>query len=409
MKVRTTLSHRYIKRFYLARFISNFGNGMGPIALAFGILHLPHGSAKELGFVLGALTVALLCMLPFGGVIADKYGRIKMCALADVVAGLVLLVQVYYFHTGSVPIAALLFSNIGFGLMWGIFWPAFSGALPALLPESELQQGNAINQFIGNFALISGTAVGGYLISAFGSTLALFIDSLTFIVSGALVVSFKHLTPARKETGASIRTDLREGWRVFSSYPWIVITVAGFSFVVMVWAGAQDVLGPVIALKNFHGAKSWAIVITCESIGYVVGSILGIRIKIKYPMRFLTSISLTLTLYLLTLSGPSPLPVICAAAFFWGVTLDLWGSLWGTAFQRTIPREALSRASAFDGMGTMLLRPVGLAIAAPLASVLGVGHCILIFAGISLVVVVIMLLVPSVRHMQLEPALTENS
>ncbi len=409
MKVRTTFSHRFIKRFYLARFISNFGNGMGPIALAFGILHLPRGSAKELGFVLGSLTIALLCMLPFGGVIADKYGRIKMCALADVVAGLVLLVQVYYFHTGSVPIAALLFSNIGFGLMWGIFWPAFSGALPALLPESELQQGNAINQFIANFALISGTAVGGYLISAFGSTLALFIDSLTFIVSGALVVSFKHLTPARKETGASIRTDLREGWRVFSSYPWIVITVAGFSFVVMVWAGAQDVLGPVIALKHFQGAKSWAIVITCESIGYVVGSLLGIRIKIKYPMRFLTSISLSVTLYLLTLSRPSPLPVICVAAFFWGITLDLWGSLWGTAFQRTIPREALSRASAFDGMGTMLLRPVGLAIAAPLASALGVGNSILIFAGISLVVIVILLLVPSVRNMQLEPALTENS
>lgn len=185
MTVRRTLSHRYIKRFYLARFVSNFGNGMGPIALAFGILHLPHGSAKELGFVLGSLTVAMLCMLPF----------------------------------------------------------------------------------LSNFALITGTAVGGYLVSAFGSTLALFIDALTFIISGALVISFRHLTPARIDTGASIRTDLREGWRVFSSYPWIVITVAGFSFIVMVWAGAQDVLGPVISLKHFHGAKSWAIVITCESIG----------------------------------------------------------------------------------------------------------------------------------------------
>jgi hypothetical protein len=141
----------------------------------------------------------------------------------------------------------------------------------------------------------------------------------------------------------------------------------------------------------------------------VVGSLLGIRIKIKYPMRFLTLISVSVTLYLLTLSRPSPLPVICVAAFFWGITLDLWGSLWGTAFQRTIPREALSRASAFDGMGTMLLRPVGLAIAAPLASALGVGNSILIFAGISLLVIVILLLVPSVRNMQLEPALTENS
>lgn len=409
MSLWATLDHRYVKRFYIARFISNFGNGMGPIALAFGILHLPHGSAKELGFVLGALTVAMLCMLPFGGVIADKYGRIKLCAIADIVSGLVLMVQVYYFHLGHVPVAALLFSNIGFGLMWGIFWPAFSGALPALLPENKLQQGNAINQFIGNFALISGTAVGGYLISAFGSTISLFIDAITFIVSGALVISFRHLTPARAQTGTSVRSDMREGWRVFSSFPWIVVTVVGFSFVVMVWAGAEEVLGPVIALRNFHGAKSWALVITFESIGYVVGSLLAMKIKIRYPMRFLTSISLTVTLYLLVLSRPAPLAVICAAAFLWGITLDLWGSLWGTAFQRTIPREALSRASAFDGIGTMLLRPVGLAIAAPLAGVLGVSRTILSFAAVSLVVIIVLLAIPAVWKMELTPALSENS
>ncbi|MEJ0014093.1 MAG: MFS transporter [Actinomycetota bacterium] len=197
------------------------------------------------------------------------------------------------------------------------------------MPEEELQQGNAINQFIANFALISGTAVGGYLISAFGSTVSLFIDAITFIISGSLVISFRHMTPARVETGTSIRADMREGWRVFSSYSWIVATVAGFSFIVMVWAGAQDVLGPVIALKHFHGARSWAIVITCESIGYVVGSLLGIRIKIRYQMRFLTTISLTLTAYILVLSRPEPLAVICIAAFFWGNYLGSLGRTLG--------------------------------------------------------------------------------
>ena len=401
MTTQSTFSYKYIKRFYTARFISNLGNGMGPIALAFGILHLPHGSAKELGFVLGSLTVAMLCMLPFGGVISDKYGRIRVCAYSDIVGGLVLLVQVYYFHLGHVPIAALLFSNIGFGLMWGLFWPSSSGVLPALLPEEKFQQGNAINQFIGNFAIIFGTAVGGFIITAFGSTIALFVDALTFIFSGILVFSFKGLTPPRTPTGTSIREDMREGWRVFISFPWIVITVAGFSFLVMVWSGAQDVLGPVISLKNFHGAKSWAFVVSAESIGYVVGSLIGIKIKIKYPMRFLTGISFTLTLYLLLLARPAPLLLIAAGAFLWGITLDLWGALWGTAFQRTIPREALSRASAFDGLGTLLLRPVGLAIAAPLAGVLGIGHTMWIFAGISLVVIVIMFATPAVRQMQL--------
>ena len=177
----------------------------------------------------------------------------------------------------------------------------------------------------------------------------------------------------------------------------------------MVWAGAQDVLGPVISLKHFHGAKSWAVVITCESIGYVIGSILGLRIKVKHPMRFLTSLSLTLTIYLLVLSKPLPLPAICLAAFFWGITLDLWGSMWGTAFQRTIPREALSRASAFDGMGTMLLRPVGLAIAAPLAGVFGITQTMLIFAATSFVVIIILLMIPAVWRMELDLSFSENS
>jgi hypothetical protein len=177
----------------------------------------------------------------------------------------------------------------------------------------------------------------------------------------------------------------------------------------MVWAGAQDVLGPVIALKHFHGARSWAIVITCESIGYVVGSLVAIRIKLRFPMRFLTFISVTLTAYLFVLSKPEPLAIICGAAFLWGISLDLWAALWGTAFQRTIPREALSRASSFDGMGTMLLRPVGLAIAAPLASVLGVDHTVLLFAGISLLVILILLALPAVWQMELASPLTENS
>ena len=126
-------------------------------------------------------------------------------------------------------------------------------------------------------------------------------------------------------------------------------------------------------------------------------------------MRFLTGISVTLILYLLLLARPAPLLLIAGGAFLWGVSLDLWGALWGTAFQRTIPREALSRASAFDGLGTLLLRPVGLAIAAPLAGVLGISHTIWIFAAISLIVIVVMFATPAVRQMQLMDSFTENS
>jgi MFS family permease len=151
MSLKQTLAHRHVKRFYLARFISSFGNGMGPIALAFGILHLKNGSASELGLVLGSTTVALLCVLPFGGVLADKYGRVFMCGASDIIAGLCLLVQVYYFHTGSVPLAALLFSNISFGIMWGIFWPSipecFQPSCQRKISSKEMQLINSYQTF----------------------------------------------------------------------------------------------------------------------------------------------------------------------------------------------------------------------------------------------------------------------
>ena len=168
MQVKQVLAHKYVKRLFVARFVSNYGNGLGPIALAFGILALPNGSANLLGLVLGTSTVVFLMMAPFGGVIADKYGRARMVGLTDMIAGIILFVQVGFFATGNVPIAVLLIVNGGFGILWGIFWPAFSGVIPSVLPESALQKGNAINSLVSNGGLILGAASAGFLVSGFG-------------------------------------------------------------------------------------------------------------------------------------------------------------------------------------------------------------------------------------------------
>ena len=46
-----------------------------------------------------------------------------------------------------------------------------------------------------------------------------------------------------------------------------------------------NVLGPLIALKHFNGAKSWSFVITAESIGLIVGSVIALKIKLKYRLK----------------------------------------------------------------------------------------------------------------------------
>jgi MFS family permease len=396
------LAHKYVKRLFIARFISNFGNGMGPIALAFGILALPNGSANMLGLVLGTTTVVFLIMAPFGGVIADKYGRARMVGLTDMAAGLVLLIQVAYFATGDVPLAVLLITNGFFGLMWGIFWPAFSGLMPAVLPEAGLQKGNALNAFMTNAGVILGAAVAGLLIDIFGVAFTLAIDAASFFISGLMIFTFRHLTPRAQHTENTMLDDLLHGWKVFLSFRWIVIIVGAFSFIVMCWAAAENVLGPLIALEHFNGPKSWSFVITAESAGLIVGSIIAIKVKPKYPLRFLMLSSFTITFYIWSLAKPQSLLVIAFGAFLFGITLDLWGTLWSTALQRKVPRDSLSRVSSFDAMGSMMFRPIGLAIAAPLSTLLGIENFLQILAAITVVAIIVPLLDPQVRNMSYE-------
>lgn len=402
MQVKEVLAHKYVKRLFIARFVSNYGNGLGPIALAFGILGLPNGSANLLGIVLGTTTVLFLIMAPFGGVIADKYGRARMVGLTDMVGGIILFVQVGYFATGNVPVAVLLIVNGCFGILWGIFWPAFSGVIPAVLPEAALQKGNAINSLVSNGGLILGAASAGFLVSGFGATAALAIDAASFFFSGVVIFTFRHLTPRAEVTENTMIDDLRHGWKVFISFKWIVIIVMAFSFIVMCWAAAESVLGPLIALKHFDGPKSWSFVITAESAGLIVGALIALKVKPKYPMRFLMLSSFTITFYIWSLAKPQSLALIAFGAFLFGITLDLWGTLWSTALQRKVPRDSLSRVSSFDAMGSLLFRPVGLAIAGPLSTLFGLERFIQILAVITVIAIVIPLLDPTVRNMSYE-------
>jgi len=181
-----------------------------------------------------------------------------------------------------------------------------------------------------------------------------------------------------------------------------VVLVLSWSFLVMCWAAAENVLGPLIALEHFNGAKSWSLVITAESVGLIVGSIIALKIKPRYPLRFLQLSSFTLTFYIFTMAKPQSLFVIAFAAFLFGITLDLWGTFWNTAMQKKVPREALSRVASFDAMGSMMFRPIGLAIAAPLSALFGIENFLYVLAGVTVVAITLSFLNKEVRDMSFE-------
>jgi hypothetical protein len=96
------------------------------------------------------------------------------------------------------------------------------------------------------------------------------------------------------------------------------------------------------------------------------------------------------------LAIPTPLAVAVAAAFVAGVSLDIFAVLWDTALQQRVPREALSRVSSFDWLGTFALSPIALGVAGPVVLALGLSN-VLWGAALLAAMAPLALLEPEVR------------
>jgi predicted MFS family arabinose efflux permease len=400
---RALLANARFRRLFLARTISNIGNGVAPIAIAFGVLSLPGATPTSLSIVLAAQALPLVLVLPIGGVIADRLGRARVIAVTDIILSAFVMTTAVLFLTGNATVALLAILGAISGCLNALWWPAMSGLVPDVVEDEHLQPANAFVSVASNGGLILGNAIGGLLVALVGSGWAIAVDSLSFLVAGALVFSMRKVS-APHRSGESTLGDLAHGWRVFWSYRWVVVIVGAFSFVVMVWRGAEEVMGPVLAREIYGGAAGWAAIMAFQSIGLLVGAVVASRLRVRRPLIIGLLACLALPLWLITLALGLPLGWVAVGSFAFGVSLELFAVWWFTAMQTNIPREALSRVSAYDAMGSLMFGPIGLALAGPLIAGVGARAAFLIAAAVAGAAILGALLFRSVRQLSSEPA-----
>jgi hypothetical protein len=166
----------------------------------------------------------------------------------------------------------------------------------------------------------------------------------------------------------------------------------------LMW-GTWSVLGPVVAERDLGGAAAWGTVLAAMGVGAMAGALLAIRVR---PRRPLAVGALCLSAFGLPpalLAAGVPTPVLAAGTFLAGAGMMLDGSVWESTLQRRIPGEALSRVAAYDWFGSMALAPLGLAVAGPLADLLGIEGALWLAAVAIVAVALGLLAVREVRTM----------
>ncbi|MGO9335391.1 MAG: MFS transporter [Acidimicrobiales bacterium] len=393
------LRERNFRLYFLGQLTSAIGTGMTPVALSFAVLALRHGSASDVGAVLTAQTIPLVVLLLVGGVAADRFGRRRVMLSADVLRASAETALGAWIVFGHPPFWGFLLLPALVGTGTAFFMPALTGLIPQIVSSERLTQANALNGLTFSIGAIIGPSVAGVIVATASPGWAILADALSYALSVCSLAALR-LGPVTEATPDSFYSQLRRGWHEFWARTWLWAIVAAFSVANMAMMAPYLVLGAVISKESLGGATAWGTILGAEGAGAVIGGVAMLRLRFSRPL-VAAALSLLVWPYpLLSLAYRAPVPVIVIGSFLGGAAFAIFDTQWQTTMQREIPTEVLSRVSAYDWFGSLVLLPLGYAIVGPVASVLGIHAVFIIGSAYLLMAVALILLIPSVRQMR---------
>ena len=350
------------------------------------VLALGAGAAQT-GLLSAAQTLPFLILSIPAGLLADRHSRRRLLVGAEVLRAASLLVLVLLAYAGQLSIAWL--ALLGFAGAAGTV--AFSVAAPSLVPgivaRDELPRANARLEVARSTAFAAGPALAGALVGWAGGPPAF---ALALLLSGAAVWLLRGVPePARAALPRRhVLHELREGAQLI----WHHELLRPIMWTAVVWNVSWFVLQAAyvpyaVTLIGLNAASIGSTLATYGA-GLLVGALLATRVL--RALDFGTAViagplfSMAAGLVMVaTLWWPSAW--LAGASFFlFGAGPALWVVTSTTLRQTVTPSAMLGRVSALFLTVNAGSRPVGAALGAGIAALLGgaagLRACILVMA-----------------------------
>jgi MFS family permease len=389
------LEERPFRLLWIGRTVSEAGDALVPVALAFAVLDLT-GSAADLGLVLAALFTSRVVFIVAGGVWSDRLPRQLVMVAADLARALVHILIALAFFADVVEVWYLIVSSAVFGAASAFFGPASTGLVKSIVAPGRLQEANALLGISERVVQIFGPLVAGVLVATAGYGVVFAIDALTFVVSAAFLLAMGLPRSIPHVERRTFLADVAHGFGEVRRRTWLWTAFIAFAFA-NVSIAAFFVLGPLVVQTELGGPRAWGLVLAGWAIGGVVGSAIALRWKPDRPLVAAFLVMLSVSLQLVALVPPVPVPLLMVSAALGLASISLGNVLWETMLQQHVPKDAISRVSALDWSISLVFMPLGYTVAGPLAEAIGVDTTLAIAAGLGAAANLAVLLVPSVR------------
>ena len=417
MNILRSLKHRPFALLWTGQTTSRLGDSLYRIALAWWVLEQT-GSAVAMGTVLVFSQIPLLLFLLIGGVVVDRLPRIRIMFVSDILSGVVIAFVAVFSWLELLQIWHIYIASMLFGFVEAFFFPAYQAVIPQITPSELLISANSLSGLSQRVTGIVGPALGAALVAGGGTSLTFGLDSLSFFISAIFVlpllrskldkiqrqeemVGTANRQRSAKEALKQGFTDLRDGFRLVMTVPWIWITILIFGFVNIMEAGPRAVAMPFL-IKEDLGADVQLLGLfgSAASLGFVVGMIwLGQYVRL-HRRGLLAYLSVIVTgAALLPFAFKLPIPILVVSMFISGLSTSVFALIWTHTLQEMVPGELLGRVYSIDALGSFVLLPIGFSLSGWATDLFGAPTVFLIGGLGTMALVSLGLLHPAIRNL----------
>ncbi|PGA94469.1 MFS transporter [Bacillus toyonensis] len=387
---------RHFKFLWIGQLLSTLGSSITMVILPVVVYSLT-GSTVVMGMTMAMYMLPNILALPFAGLVVDRIDRVKLVLFTDIIRCIVMLLLASLIFMDLLTITLLYVLVAVYGLMEGIFQPAYSAVRAKVFVPEIRNAANALTQMSNQGIRLIGLALGGLIVSVASAGIGFGLDAATYLLSFLCLlfskeIKFKKIKSIEKSK-VDYRKEFMEGVLVLKSHPWLWITILVFSFVNICYAGILVVLIPWLFNIHHHFEAYVYGLGMASSGGLIFGG------KERWHKRGLLAYGGVLIsgFALLVMPFITWAPALIFLMAIEGFGMMIFGLIWETSLQELVPEEAFGRVASLDMLGYFALLPLGYVVVGWLANVIGGEVTILMLALFVIFTIVIALSVPSIR------------
>lgn len=404
---------------YVANTISATGDSLMLLAIPWFVLQTT-GSIAQTGLTAFVEASAVTLSALLGSAAVDRIGLRRAAIISDLASAVGVFLIPLLYGLGMLPFWGFLALVFLAGMVSTPGSTARGALIPdlAALAQARMERVTSLVDGLSRVSRFLGAPLAAVLIGVMGTSNLLYIDALSFAISGALIWAaiphnITHTSPAEAKDAAGSRSgvrgylgDIRAG-AVFIRRDSVLLSIIATVMVTnLLDGGMGSVLAPAYIKQLFGSPVVLGAMFAAFGGAAFLGTLVFGAIGHRLPRRLTLATSFTIvggpryfTLALIPLA-----PVLVVAHAIAGFCVGPINPLIDTVAFERIPTQLRARVFGVVTAGAMMGTPLGALLSGWLGSQVGPRPALLAFGAVYLVATLSLFVNPALRQMERKPA-----